>query len=167
MNNVISLGVLGSTNGTDLQFILDAISNGNLNAEVAVVISNRDSAYILERAQNHDIPTFFISHKKKAREEFDGEITSVLKEYGVNIVLLIGFIRILSAEFCREWKDKLLNVHPSLLPKYAGGVDTNVHEEVLKNGDKETGCTIRETGNSLQICRSRRLSGQSCKGRAN
>lgn len=142
MNNVIRLGVLGSTNGTDLQFILDAISNGNLNAEVAVVISNRDSAYILERAQNHDIPTFFISHKKKAREEFDGEITSVLKEYGVNIVLLIGFIRILSAEFCREWKNKLLNVHPSLLPKYAGGVDTNVHEEVLKNGDKETGCTI-------------------------
>ena len=58
------------------------------------------------------------------------------------MVLLIGFMRILSAQFCKEWKRRILNVHPSLLPKYAGGMDTNVHEEVIKNGDPETGCTI-------------------------
>ena len=139
---MIQLGVIGSTNGTDLQAVLDGIASGELDAEVSMVLSNRESAYILERARNHNVSTVFISHKGKAREEFDGEMTTVLKEHGVELVLLIGFMRILSAEFCQEWQDRLLNVHPSLLPKYAGGMDTNVHEEVLKNGDTETGCTI-------------------------
>jgi len=139
---MIRLGVLGSTNGTDLQAILDAITSDELNAEVSVVISNQKNAFILERAENHNAPAVFVSHKKKAREEFNAEVTAILKEYNVDLVLLIGFMRILSAEFCQEWRDKLLNVHPSLLPKYAGGMDTNVHEEVLKNGEIETGCTI-------------------------
>ena len=142
MSDKIKLGVLGSTKGTDLQAILDAIDSGELNGEVSVVLSNRKNAYILERAKNYNVPAFFLSHKGKSREEFDAEMTSVLKEHGVELVLLIGFMRILSAEFCREWQDRLLNVHPSLLPKYTGGMDTNVHEEVLKNGDTETGCTI-------------------------
>ena len=139
---MIRLGVLGSTNGTDLQAILDAVSAGELDADVAVVISNRTGAYILERAEINNVSAFFISHKGKKREEFDGEITAVLKEYSVDLVLLIGFMRILSPEFCRVWQDRILNVHPSLLPKYAGGMDINVHEEVLKNKDTETGCTI-------------------------
>ena len=139
---MIKLGVLGSTKGTDLQAILDAINNGQLDAEVSVVGSNRESAYILERAKNHGVPFFFISHKGKTREAFDREITTVMQNYGVELVLLIGFMRILSVEFCREWRDRILNVHPSLLPKYAGGMDTNVHAEVIKNGDAETGCTI-------------------------
>jgi formyltetrahydrofolate-dependent phosphoribosylglycinamide formyltransferase len=139
---MIKLGVVGSTKGTDLQAILNAINSGDLNAEVSVVLSNRKNAYILKRAKNHNVHAFFISHKGKTRKEFDSEMTDVLKEYNVELVLLIGFMRILSAEFCREWHDKLLNVHPSLLPKYAGGMDTNVHEGVLKNGETETGCTI-------------------------
>ena len=76
------------------------------------------------------------------RETFDGKITKVLKRYKVDLVLLIGFMRILSKSFCQQWKGKILNVHPSLLPKYAGGMDTNVHQEVLNNGEKESGCTI-------------------------
>ena len=139
---MIKLAVLGSTNGTDLRAIMAAISKGELEAEVSVVISNRKSAYILEHARNYDVPAIFISHKEKAREEFDAEMTTVLNRHGVDLVLLIGFMRILSSEFCRVWQNKLLNVHPSLLPKYAGGMDTNIHEEVLKNGDTETGCTI-------------------------
>ena len=139
---MIRLGVLGSTNGTDLQAILDAVSAKELDADVAVVISNRTGAYILERAEINNVSAFFISHKGKKREEFDGEITAVLKEHSVDLVLLIGFMRILSPEFCRVWQDRILNVHPSLLPKYAGGMDINVHEEVLKNKDTETGCTI-------------------------
>lgn len=138
----IRLGVLGSTNGTDLQAIITAIDGGVLDASVEIVISNRSGAYILERAANHKIPTRFVSHKGKKREEFDSELSSILKQYSVELVLLIGFMRILSPRFCSEWEGKLLNVHPSLLPKYAGGMDTNVHEEVLKNGDRETGCTI-------------------------
>tara|TARA_B100000678_G_C18125365_1_gene468448 strand:+ start:242 stop:829 length:588 start_codon:yes stop_codon:yes gene_type:complete len=139
---MIKLGVIGSTNGTDLQAVLDAVGSGELNAEVSVVLSNQKNAYILERAENHNVPAVFVSHKGKTREEFDAEMTGVLKEYGVDLVLLVGFMRILSAGFCREWQNKLLNVHPSLLPKYAGGMDTNVHKEVLKNGDTQTGCTI-------------------------
>ena len=69
-------------------------------------------------------------------------MTSILKKYQVELILLIGFMRILSSEFCLEWQDKILNVHPSLLPKYSGGMDLNVHEAVLANGDSETGCTI-------------------------
>ena len=136
------LGVLGSTRGTALGAILSAINNKKLVAEVSVVISNRENAYILTRAKNHNVPSFFISHKDKSREEFDRNVTTILKQYNVELVLLIGFMRILSAEFCQAWRDRVLNVHPSLLPKYAGGMDMNVHEEVLKNGDHETGCTI-------------------------
>ena len=139
---MIRLGVLGSTKGTDLKAILSAINNKKLAAEVSVVISNRENAYILTRAKNHNVPSFFLSHKNKSREDFDRGVTTILKQYNVKLVLLIGFMRILSAEFCQAWRDRVLNVHPSLLPKYAGGMDINVHEEVLKNGDHETGCTI-------------------------
>ena len=139
---MMRLGVLGSTKGTDLQAILDAIHSGALDASVVVVVSNRNNSYILERARNYNIPNVFVPHAGKTRDEFDREITAALLQYNVDLVLLVGFMRILSAEFCRKWQDRILNVHPSLLPKYAGGVDTNVHEEVLRNGDMETGCTI-------------------------
>ena len=139
---MIKLGVIGSTNGTDLQAVLDAISYGELIAKVSVVISNNEKAHLLDRAQNNDIPAVFIPHSGKTRQEFDNEMTAVLKKNQIDLILLIGFMRILSSEFCREWQDRLLNVHPSLLPKYGGGMDTSVHEEVLKNGDAVTGCTI-------------------------
>ena len=139
---MMRLGVLGSSKGTDLQAILDAIHSGALDASVVVVVSNRNNSYILERARNYNIPNVFVTHAGKTRDEFDREITAALLQYNVDLVLLVGFMRILSAEFCRKWQDRILNVHPSLLPKYAGGVDTNVHEKVLRNGDIETGCTI-------------------------
>ncbi|NQT96541.1 MAG: phosphoribosylglycinamide formyltransferase [Candidatus Marinimicrobia bacterium] len=142
IQKTVKLGVLGSTKGTDLQAIIDAIADDRLNASVEIVISNRPKAYILERATNHSIKNIFISHKGKARENFDGEMTVELKKHNVDLILLIGFMRILSADFCQEWEGRLLNVHPSLLPKYAGGIDTKVHEEVLANHDTETGCTI-------------------------
>ena len=139
---MIRLGVLGSTRGTDLQAILDAIASKQLESKLSVVISNKKTAFILERAKKHKIPYYYISHKNITRETFDRKVTKLLKEHKVDLVLLIGFMRILSKSFCQDWKGKILNVHPSLLPKYAGGMDTNVHEEVLKNKDKETGCTI-------------------------
>ena len=139
---MIKIGVLGSTKGTDLQAVINSIDKNELSAEIAVIISNKEKSYILKRGINHNIPSIFISHKSKSREEFDREISAVLDNHGVELILLIGFMRILSAEFCQKWRDRLLNVHPSLLPKYAGGMDLNIHEEVLKNGDRETGCTI-------------------------
>jgi len=142
MTAFTKLGVLGSTKGTDLQAIIDSINQKKLDASVEVVISNISNAYILERAANHKISNYFISHLSKTREQFDDEISTLLKKYKVDLVLLIGFMRILSAKFCKELKMRILNVHPSLLPKHAGGMDINVHEEVIKNKEAETGCTI-------------------------
>jgi len=139
---MIKLGVLGSTRGTDLQAIINSINKKELIADVAVVISNKKNAYILDRAKQNKIPSFFLSHQDMKRDEFDRKITTILKKNSVELVLLIGFMRILSPEFCQTWRDRLINVHPSLLPKYAGGMDSSVHEEVLKNGEKETGCTV-------------------------
>ena len=139
---MINLGILGSTNGTDLQAILDSIKNKTTNASVNIVVSNQEHAFILERARKHGVNACFVSHKNKTREEFDREVTKLLEEHNVELILLIGFMRILSQGFCHRWQDKILNVHPSLLPKYAGGMDTNVHEEVILNGDLKTGCTI-------------------------
>ena len=139
---MIKLGVLGSTKGTDLQAIINAINSGALKAQVSVVISNKSKSYILERARLNQIPSFFVSTKNKTRSQFDSEITNLLIKKEVGLVLLIGFMRILSAKFCQKWHKKIINVHPSLLPKYSGGMDTNVHSEVLKNNDRETGCTI-------------------------
>jgi formyltetrahydrofolate-dependent phosphoribosylglycinamide formyltransferase len=142
MSPKINLGVLGSTRGTDLQFIIDAINSGQLNSSVQVVISNRRKAMILGRAKRFGIKSVFIDHKGRTREDFDRDVSQTLNEQKVDLVLLIGFMRILSDWFCKEWAGQVLNVHPSLLPKYAGGMDTDVHAEVLKNGDSETGCTI-------------------------
>ena len=141
-NPKIKLGILGSTRGTDLQAIVTAIAQGSINAEVKLVISNRRDATILERANAHGIPTRFISHQNKTREDFDLELSAALKDGGVELVLLIGFMRILSAAFLSDWPGRVMNVHPSLLPAFAGGMDTNVHAEVLKAGARETGCTV-------------------------
>ncbi|MFQ6673524.1 MAG: phosphoribosylglycinamide formyltransferase [Fidelibacterota bacterium] len=141
-HSTIKLGVLGSTKGTDLQAIIEAIENGRLNASIEIVISNRSKAFILRRAQKHGIEAIFISHKGKPRKEFDAEMTKILGEKKVDLILLIGFMRILSGWFCRQWRNRVMNVHPSLLPAFAGGMDMNVHEEVLKAGVKETGSTI-------------------------
>ena len=139
----LKIGVLGSTRGTDLEGILQAIREGRINAEIVVVISDRKNAYILERARNHGIEAIYISPKNfPSRRDFDREISRILRERGVELVLLIGYMRILSPEFVEEWENRIMNIHPSLLPAFAGGMDLNVHEEVLKRGVKVTGCTL-------------------------
>ena len=139
---MLRLGILGSTNGTDLKAIISAIKNKSLNAEISVVVSNKETAFLLKRAEKNDIKNTFISDRSMDREKYGDLLTQEFKKNSVNIVLLIGFMKILSKSFCNEWKNKILNVHPSLLPKYAGGINNNVHKEVLRCGDKETGCTI-------------------------
>ena len=139
---MLKLGIMGSTRGTDLQAIINGINNGSIDAQVNIVISNNKEAYILERAELNKLPFKFISDQEISREEFGNRATKVLKDNGVDFILLIGFMKILSTKFCREWSDKILNVHPSLLPKYAGGMNNKVHQQVLESGDLETGCTI-------------------------
>lgn len=148
----VRLGVLGSTRGTDLQAIIDAISSRALNAELVLVISNVADAFILERAKKHGIATELVVSKGKSREQFDREVlTSFESKGGVDLVLLIGFMRIISPVLVTAYKERMINVHPSLLPEFAGGMDVNVHEAVIKAGKKETGCTIRTSATSLWI----------------
>lgn len=139
---IVQLAVLGSTRGTDMQAIIDAIKNGDLNAKINVVISNKADAYILERAKNHDIEAVFIDPKGKNREQFDQEVIKILDSKNIDLILLIGYMRIISVPFVEKFRNIIYNVHPSLLPAFAGGMDTDVHTEVIKSGVKETGCTV-------------------------
>ncbi|MBI2653956.1 phosphoribosylglycinamide formyltransferase [Candidatus Woesearchaeota archaeon] len=139
---MLRLGILASTRATDMQAIINAINSKKLNAVISVVISNKVYAYALERARNHGIRAVFVEQKGKTREEFDKEVAKVLDENNVDLILLIGYMRFLSPWFVNKYKNKIMNIHPSLLPKYAGGMDKDVHAEVLKNKEKITGCTL-------------------------
>ena len=125
-----------------MQAIIDAIENDELDAKIDIVISNKPDAYILEHAKKYNIENIFIDGKNKTREEFDQKVLAELKKYPIDLALLIGYMRILSPTFVRAYQNKIINVHPSLLPAFAGGMDMNVHEEVIKAGVKETGCTV-------------------------
>ncbi|MCD6443563.1 phosphoribosylglycinamide formyltransferase [Candidatus Bathyarchaeota archaeon] len=139
----LRIAVLGSTRGTDLQAVIDAIESGDLDAEVVCVISNRRKAYILERARKHGIEAIYISPKGLSREEYDRLVMKELeKRAPIDLILLIGYMRILSNEFVRRYRWRIMNIHPSLLPAFAGGMDLDVHKAVLDYGVKVTGCTL-------------------------
>jgi len=138
----IKLGVLASTRGTDMQAVIDEIEAGRLEAEISIVISNKEDAPALERARKHSIEAVFVEGKGKSRKDFDKEIIKILKEKNVELILLIGYMRILSSDFVKEYKNKIMNVHPSLLPAFGGGMDKDVHQAILDHGVKVTGCTI-------------------------
>ena len=140
---ILKIAVLGSTRGTDLQAVIDAIESKKLeNVEISFVLSNKKDAYILERARKHNINTIFLPGKGKEREEYDKEVDKLLTDNSIELVILIGYMKLISSGFVQKWLNKVMNIHPSLLPKYAGGMDLNVHEEVLKNRDKVAGCTL-------------------------
>lgn len=141
-NYTKKIAILGSTKGTSMQPVIEAIKNKTLNASIELVISNKKDAYILERAEKNGVTNKFISNTNKSREEFDDEISQLLHEYKVDFILLIGYMRILSSDFVDKWAYKILNVHPSLLPKFSGGMDLDVHRAVLEAKETETGCTV-------------------------
>jgi len=140
---MLNIAVLGSTKGTDLQPIIDVVENGKLkDVNISVVISNKKNAFILERARKHNLEAVFIDGKDKSREEFDKEVGKILEEKNIGLILLIGYMKIMSSGFVKKWLNKVMNIHPSLLPAFAGGMDLNVHEEVLKRGCKVSGCSL-------------------------
>lgn len=139
---MLQLGVLASTKGTDMQAVIDAINSKKINAAISVVISNKKDAYALERAKKYKIKAVFIDSKGKSREDYDKEVAKILEENKVDLILLIGYMRFLSPWFVSRYKNKIINIHPSLLPKYAGEMDRDVHAEVLKNKEKITGATL-------------------------
>jgi phosphoribosylglycinamide formyltransferase-1 len=139
---MIRLGVLGSTRGSSLQPVIDAIREKRLSASIEIIISNKSDALILERAKDAAIPFQFIDGKGWTREAFDQQVTTLLRYHRVDLIVLVGYMRILSAGFIRDWKNKIINVHPSLLPAFAGKMDLDVHRAVLEAHLKETGCTV-------------------------
>lgn len=141
---MMRLGILGSTRGTHLATLFAAIEAQTLAAQVAVVISNRAEALILEKARAQEVPAHFLDAQGVTREAYDQQVSTLLRAHHVDCVVLIGYMRILSAPFVAAWRGRIINVHPSLLPAYAGMMDLAVHRAVLAAGESETGCTVHQ-----------------------
>ncbi|MEQ1089048.1 MULTISPECIES: phosphoribosylglycinamide formyltransferase [Acinetobacter] len=133
---MMKIAVLVSGNGSNLQALIDA----RLSGQIVGVLSNKADAYALERAQNANIATAVISHKDfPSRADFDEAMHQQLMAWQADVVILAGFMRILTANFVDKWQGKMLNIHPSLLPAYKG---VNTHQRVLNTGDRLHGCTV-------------------------
>ena len=141
----LRVGVLGSTRGTALQGVLKALAADDLpGVELALVVSDKPGAFILGRAEEAGVVTILLNPGGLEREMFDAEVTGALEEAGVELILMIGYMRIVSRHFIEDWRGRLLNVHPSLLPAFAGLMNRRVHEAVLASGVMETGCTVHQ-----------------------
>ncbi|HRJ61754.1 MAG TPA: phosphoribosylglycinamide formyltransferase [Azospirillaceae bacterium] len=137
----LKLGVLISGRGSNLQALLDAAAAAAFPAEVALVLSNRADAYGLERAAKAGVESAVIDHKpfKGDRPAFEAAMDARLRQSGVELVCLAGFMRLLSPWFVNQWRDRMINIHPSLLPSFKG-LDT--HQRVLDAGGRLHGCTV-------------------------
>jgi phosphoribosylglycinamide formyltransferase 1 len=133
------LGILLSGRGSNFEAIADRIAAGKLNAEIAVVISNVESARGFERARALGLNAVFISSRNRSREEFDGETVEVLRKHNASLVVLAGFMRIFSSVFLEAFPYGILNIHPSLLPSFPG---RDVQQKALEHGVKVSGCTV-------------------------
>lgn len=136
----LKLAVLISGEGSNLQAILDACSRGQLGAKVCAVISNRADAHGLRRALTASIPVHVaIAPTQTDREDYDAALISLLERHEPHLIVLAGFMRILDGEFIRRYRGQLLNIHPSMLPKYRG---LHTHRRVLEANEKEHGCSV-------------------------
>ncbi|BBB25997.1 phosphoribosylglycinamide formyltransferase [Amphritea japonica] len=135
-----SIVVLISGSGSNLQAIIDAIASGQINGRIAAVLSNKEGVFGLERAQKAGIPQIVISHKDfDDRESFDAAMMQSIDAHNPDLIVLAGFMRILTPEFVRHYQGRMFNIHPSLLPKYKG---LHTHQRALEAGDKQHGCTV-------------------------
>lgn len=134
------LGVLISGTGTNLQALIDAQASDSLGGgRLAVVISNRGDAPGLQRAEKAGVTSIVIDHRGRSREDFEADVTATLEEFRVELVVLAGFMRVLTPLFIDHWKGRLINIHPALLPAFAG---THAQRQALEFGVHITGCTV-------------------------
>ena len=133
---MLNIGVLVSGGGTNLQSIIDGAKFGNIKGNVNVVISNKENAYALQRAKHNDIDAIYETNEDK--------IIEILKKYKVDLVVLAGYLKIISPKFVSEFKDKIINIHPSLIPSFCGEgyYGEKVHQAVIDYGVKFTGATV-------------------------
>ena len=136
----LKVGVLLSGGGTNLQALLDACAQPDFPAEIVLVVSNNDDAFGLTRAARAGVATAVLDHRPyPSRESFEADLDRLLRDHGVEIVCLAGFLRVLTEGFVEAWRDRMLNIHPSLLPAYKG---LHTHERALADGVETHGCTV-------------------------
>src|SRR6185295_2746233 len=133
------IGILISGRGSNMVAIIDAIREGRIAAEAAVVISNIETAPGLAAAREREVETLFVNHKGRTREEHDHELVGELQRRGVTLVCLAGYMRLISPLFVDRFRNRILNVHPSLLPAFPG---LNAQRQALEHGVKLSGCTV-------------------------
>jgi phosphoribosylglycinamide formyltransferase-1 len=140
MTSPLPIGILISGSGSNLQAIIDAIARRELSAQIQVVISNRADAYGLVRAQQHGIPTVCIDHKEfSSREAFEAALIQCLQTYQVELVVLAGFMRVLTSFFVHAFPQRIMNIHPALLPAFPG---IHAQRQALQHGARITGATV-------------------------
>jgi len=140
MADPLKLGVLISGSGSNLQSIIDHIEKGSLNAVIKIVISNNSDAYGITRAKKHGLPVLVFKHEDfQTREDFDLELIKTLQNNHVQLVVLAGFMRILTTSFLRAFPQRIINIHPALLPAFPG---IHVQKQALEYGAKFSGCTV-------------------------
>lgn len=140
----VRIAVFVSGGGTNLQAILDASDRGELpHGEISLVLSSKPGVYALERAKNHNVPAVVVN-RKEAGDRFEAEIERYLTAYGIEMIVLAGFMSILSADFTGRWDKRIINVHPALIPSFCGKGywGLHVHEAALAYGVKVTGATV-------------------------
>lgn len=141
----MNIAVFASHGGSDLQATIDGCKNNKINAEVVVVISNNGDSMALQRAKNEKIPAYHLSAKKFGSEDALAlEILNVLSQYGVDMIFLAGYMRMLHISILEKYNNRIFNIHPALLPKFGGKgmYGMNVHNAVIQAGETETGVTI-------------------------
>ena len=141
----IRIGVLISGGGTNLQAIIDNIENKNINGEIGLIISNREEAYGLTRGKQAGIETLYLDKNKfQSEEEYNLELIKSFKEKNIELIILAGYLRVLSIDFIKEFNDRIINIHPSLIPSFCGKgyYGERVHQCVLDSGVKITGATV-------------------------
>jgi phosphoribosylglycinamide formyltransferase 1 len=137
---MINIGVLVSGRGTNLQAIIEAIEEGKIEGKIKIVVSDNLDAYALKRAEQHNIETKYINHKEfKNREDYDKKIVETLENKEVELVVLAGYMRILSSYFIKAYKNKIINIHPALLPSFPG---LRAQKQAVEYGVKISGCTV-------------------------
>jgi phosphoribosylglycinamide formyltransferase 1 len=137
---MLPIAILASGNGSNLQAIIDAIESHKLDAKIQCVISDRKSAFALERAKKHNIPNYFINPKDySTREEHENSLAQKLKEHQVQLIVLAGYMRLLTSSFVQMYKSKIINIHPALLPSFPGAHGI---EDAFKYGVKITGVSV-------------------------
>ncbi len=144
---MLNLGVLVSGRGSNLQAIIDAIESGKIPARISLVISDKDQAYALERCKKHGIESLVIRRKDfPSKEEFESKIAEELKAKGVELVVLAGFMRVLSGTFLRYFPERVINIHPSLIPAFQG---LHAQRQAVEFGAKFSGCSVHLVDESV------------------